>query len=47
MINWGKGLNRLHDHKCHDRLNVGDDLFAALCATEDAEEGVQAFLEKT
>jgi enoyl-CoA hydratase/carnithine racemase len=23
-----------------------DDLFAALCATEDAEEGVEAFLEK-
>jgi enoyl-CoA hydratase/carnithine racemase len=23
-----------------------DDLFAALCSTEDAVEGVQAFLEK-
>jgi 1,4-dihydroxy-2-naphthoyl-CoA synthase len=23
-----------------------DDLFATLCATKDAEEGVQAFLEK-
>jgi 1,4-dihydroxy-2-naphthoyl-CoA synthase len=23
-----------------------DDLFAAICATKDAEEGVQAFQEK-
>jgi len=41
-----EGLNRLYDHKYHDSLNIMDDLFAALCATEDAEEGVEAFLEK-
>jgi enoyl-CoA hydratase/carnithine racemase len=41
-----EGLNRLYDHKYHDSLNVMDDLFAALCATEDAEEGVEVFLEK-
>jgi len=41
-----EGLNRLYDKKYHDSLNAMDDLFAALCATEDAEEGVQAFLEK-
>ncbi|MDY6792934.1 MAG: enoyl-CoA hydratase/isomerase family protein [Thermodesulfobacteriota bacterium] len=41
-----EGLNRLYDHTYHDSLNAMDDLFAALCATEDAEEGVKAFLEK-
>jgi len=40
-----EGLNRLYDHKYHDSLNAMDDLFASLCATEDAEEGVTAFLE--
>jgi len=41
-----QGLNRLYDNKYHDSLIAMDDLFAALCATEDAEEGVAAFLEK-
>jgi len=41
-----EGLNRLYDHKYHESLNVMDDLFANLCATEDAKEGVKAFLEK-
>lgn len=41
-----EGLNRLYDNKYHDSLNAMDDLFASLCATEDAEEGVTAFLEK-
>ena len=41
-----EGLNRLYDKKYHESLNVMDDLFAILCSTEDAEEGVAAFLEK-
>jgi enoyl-CoA hydratase/carnithine racemase len=41
-----EGLNRLFGHTYHDNLKAMDDLFAALCATEDAEEGVAAFLEK-
>ncbi len=41
-----EGLNRVYEHKYHDNLNAMDDLFAALCATQDAEEGVAAFLEK-
>lgn len=41
-----EGLNRLLDGPYHQNLDAMDDLFAALCATEDAEEGVQAFLEK-
>ncbi len=41
-----EGLNRIYEHKYHNNLNAMDDLFAALCATEDAEEGVAAFQEK-
>jgi enoyl-CoA hydratase/carnithine racemase len=41
-----EGLKRLQDVPYHQGLNSMDDLFAALCATEDAEEGVMAFLEK-
>jgi enoyl-CoA hydratase/carnithine racemase len=41
-----EGLNRLYAPNYHDSLKAMDDLFAALCATEDAEEGVKAFLEK-
>lgn len=40
-----EGLSRLYGHEYHERLNAMDDLFAALCATEDAQEGVSAFLE--
>lgn len=41
-----EGLNRLYDQNYHDSLKLMDDLFAALCVTEDAQEGVRAFLEK-
>ena len=41
-----EGLRRLQDVPYHQRLESMDDLFAALCATHDAEEGVRAFLEK-
>lgn len=41
-----EGLNRLLDSSYHQNLNGMDDLFASICATEDAEEGVRAFLEK-
>ena len=41
-----EGLKRLQDVPYHQGLDSMDDLFAALCATNDAEEGVQAFLEK-
>lgn len=41
-----EGLRRLQDVPYHQGLESMDDLFAALCATEDAEEGVRAFLEK-
>ena len=30
----------------HQALDLLSDRFAALCCTEDAEEGVKAFLEK-
>lgn len=42
-----EGLNRLADSNHYDQgLNTMDDLFATLCATDDATEGVTAFLEK-
>ncbi len=41
-----EGINRLHDVPYHQGLDAMDDLFATLCATEDAVEGVQAFLGK-
>ncbi len=41
-----EGLRRLQDVPYHQGLESMDDLFAALCATHDAEEGVLAFLEK-
>ncbi|MCK4690897.1 MAG: enoyl-CoA hydratase/isomerase family protein [Desulfuromonadales bacterium] len=41
-----EGLNRLLDGSYQQNLDGMDDLFAALCATEDAEEGARAFLEK-
>ena len=41
-----EGLNRLLGHSYDQNLNEMDDLFAAICATKDAEEGVQAFQEK-
>ena len=41
-----EGLRRLQDVPYHLGLESMDDLFAALCATDDAQEGVGAFLEK-
>ncbi len=41
-----EGLNRLMDDSYDRKLDVMDDLFAALCGTDDAEEGVAAFLAK-
>lgn len=41
-----EGLNRLYDKKYHDSLYAMDNLFATLCTTKDAEEGVKAFIEK-
>lgn len=41
-----EGFNRMADIPYHAQLNAMDDLFANLCACEDAEEGVRAFLEK-
>ena len=41
-----EGINRLHDIPYHQGLDVMDDLFATLCSTEDAVEGVNAFLAK-
>lgn len=41
-----EGLNRLQDIPYHQGLDVMDDLFATLASTEDAVEGVQAFLAK-
>lgn len=41
-----EGINRLHDTPYHQGLDIMDDLFATLCSTEDAVEGVSAFLAK-
>jgi enoyl-CoA hydratase/carnithine racemase len=41
-----EGLNRLQDIPYHQGLDVMDDLFATLASTEDAVEGVAAFLAK-
>lgn len=41
-----EGLNRLQDMPYHQGLDLMDDLFATLASTEDAVEGVQAFLSK-
>jgi enoyl-CoA hydratase/carnithine racemase len=41
-----EGINRLHDTPYHQGLDVMDDLFATLCSTEDAVEGVNAYLAK-
>lgn len=41
-----EGLNRLYGHRYHESLDTMDDLFAALCETKDAQEGLKAFKEK-
>ena len=40
------GLYGMADVPYHQALDLLGDMFAALCSTEDAEEGVKAFLEK-
>lgn len=41
-----EGLNRLQDIPYNQGLDVMDDLFATLCSSDDAVEGVSAFGEK-
>ena len=41
-----EGLNRLYDDAYDRKLDIMDDLFAAICAGDEAEEGVAAFNEK-
>jgi enoyl-CoA hydratase/carnithine racemase len=42
-----EGLNRIAECASYDEgLNTMDDLFATLCSSADAREGVAAFLEK-
>ena len=40
------GLYAMQNVPYHQALDLLSDRFAALCSTEDAEEGVKAFLEK-
>ncbi len=40
------GIYGMQDVPYHQALDMLSELFAALCSTEDAEEGVRAFLEK-
>lgn len=40
------GIYGTQDMPYHEGLDVLGDMFAALCSTNDAEEGVKAFLEK-
>ena len=40
------GIYGVEDVPYHQALDMLGDLFAALCSTEDAEEGVKAFIEK-
>lgn len=41
-----EGLNRLQDLRYDEGLDAMDDLFATLASTDDAIEGVQAFVTK-
>jgi enoyl-CoA hydratase/carnithine racemase len=40
------GIYGMHDLPYHQALDYLGELFASLCSTEDAAEGVKAFLEK-
>jgi enoyl-CoA hydratase/carnithine racemase len=40
------GMYAMQDVPYHQSIDYLSELFAALCSTEDAEEGVRAFLEK-
>jgi enoyl-CoA hydratase/carnithine racemase len=41
-----RGLSKSYDMGYHAAVDNGTRIFAELCATEDAAEGVRAFLEK-
>lgn len=41
-----EGIYGMSEIPYHQALHYMDDLFASLCATEDAREGIEAFLEK-
>jgi len=41
-----KGIYQMQDLPYHQAIDCMGELFASLCLTEDAKEGVQAFLEK-
>lgn len=41
-----EGINRLQDLEYHEGIDAMDDLFATLASSEDAVEGVTAFLGK-
>jgi enoyl-CoA hydratase/carnithine racemase len=41
-----RAIYAMQDVHYHQAVDYLSELFAALCSTEDAEEGVQAFLEK-
>ncbi|WP_415238840.1 enoyl-CoA hydratase/isomerase family protein [Seleniivibrio woodruffii] len=41
-----RGLSAAYDLGYHASIDNGSKVFAALCATEDAAEGIRAFLEK-
>ncbi|GAG91973.1 unnamed protein product, partial [marine sediment metagenome] len=40
------GIYGMSDLPYHQSLDYMGELFASLCATDDAEEGIKAFLEK-
>ena len=41
-----RGIYALQDVSYHEGIDYMSELFAGLCATEDAEEGVKAFIER-
>ena len=41
-----RGIYQMQDLPYHEAIDYMGELFASLCLTEDAKEGVQAFLEK-
>ena len=46
LIAGKKGIYSLQDISYHEGIDYMSELFADLCATEDAKEGVRAFLER-
>jgi len=41
-----RGLSAAGDSSYHAAVDFGSEMFAALCASDDAKEGVKAFVEK-